>query len=99
MTKWTLDRLTFKVPRRVLGLLGLAGFVASGIGEADAKVLAERAQLESRVQAVRESLQKDAVTDQDRGSPSRLAQWWNWPNWGNWGNWPNWNNWGNWFNR
>jgi hypothetical protein len=73
----------FRVLRGALGFLGLAGFVASGIPEADAKALEARAQLESRVQAVRESLQKDRVTDQDRGTPSNLAQWWNWPNWGN----------------
>jgi hypothetical protein len=99
MTQWNVSLLAFRVARRALGFLGLVGVVASGIAEVDAKVLEERAQLESRVQAVRESLQKDRVTDQDRGAPSNLAQWGNWPNWGNWGNWPNWNNWGNWFNR
>lgn len=88
--------------RRLLGL-ALVGLGLLGMSpRAQAQTVGERLVLEARVDAVRQALQRAAVTDTQTAAVEQWLNWpnWNnWNNWGNWGNWPNWGNWGNWFNR
>ena len=70
---------------------------------ANAAIPVTRADVEARVQQIREEFQPGVVRTLDGVADERVAWWGNrvgvvvrpaWPNWPNWHNWPNWGNFG-----
>ena len=90
--------------RHLLAALGVAGLFSTSAAANPISSI-ERLALESRVRALRQSLQDSAppsLPAEKSDLSSAQRPWGNWNNWGNWGNWNNWanawNNWGNWGN-
>ena len=82
-------------PSRTRRTLGVAlPVLAAGVAatSAQAHAPAERAALESRVEAVRQALRAQAALP-DAPAPSwtvaQAANWTNWPKWSKWSNWAN----------
>jgi hypothetical protein len=91
-----LVHLGWRFARRLFTALGAAGLVTTSVSATQIPS-PERLALESRVQAVRQTLQDSAPQFLQSWDDESLAS--QWGNWGNWGNWANaWNNWGNWGN-
>lgn len=81
--------------RRLLSLLGIVSMMGTGT-DANASIDLERKALESRVNTVKELIQRvdKNVRAADRAGslPDQITQWYPWGNWNNWGNWQNWRN-------
>lgn len=94
-----IQRLISRALTRSLALLSLIGITFSATAAAVHEAPSAASNLESRVQAVRNALDKQQRAPYEETlDGKRTFQWGNWPNWNNWNNWPNWPNWGNWNN-